>query len=99
MSSVIAGTATAAICLINVYSDVAAGTAVAISTTATNIVVIMHIATAIGRKTIEHAAESCRVHLLIDPSAGSKPNAMPGSSSSFPSSAYEYQNIAYCGTP
>jgi len=96
-NNVVAGTATAAVCLI-VCAAITAGT-VAVGIAVTNIVVIVHIVVATKKKTIGRAAENYRGHHLTCPSAGNKPSVTPGSSSSSPSSACGYQNKAYCGTP
>lgn len=93
-SSVVVGTATAAAYSI-VYAAVI-GRIVAASIAVTNIVVATHIAAA--GMTIERVAASCCDLLQIDPSASSMLSAGPKSSFSFPSSAYGYQNKAYCGT-
>jgi hypothetical protein len=95
VNSVVADTATAAVCLIAYAAAIAHTVAVGIAVT--NIVVAVHIA-ATARTMIERVVASYHGLRLIVPFAGSTPGAVPGSSFSSPSSAYGYQNKAYCGT-
>jgi len=96
-SSVVAGIAAIAIsqlaCATAAVGTVATGIAVA------DIVVTKCIVAAAETMMIGRAIGSFRVHHPIDPFAGSRPSAGPEFSFSSPSSAYEYQNRAYCGIP